>query len=33
MIGNGYARDHAEDTLDLLRTTPALRALFERRYG
>ena len=33
MIGNGYARGHADHTLDLLRATPALRALFERRYG
>jgi len=33
MIGNGYARGHADHTLHLLRTTPNLRALFERRYG
>jgi L-erythro-3,5-diaminohexanoate dehydrogenase len=32
-IGNGYAHGHAEHTLDILRTAPALRALFERRYG
>lgn len=32
-IGNGYARGHADHTLSLLRDTPALRALFERRYG
>ena len=33
MIGNGFAHGHAEHTLDLLRSTPPLRALFERRYG
>ena len=33
MIGNGFARGHAEHTLDMLRTMPALRALFEKRYG
>ncbi len=33
MIGNGYARGHAEHTLDLLRTNDALRALFVKRYG
>jgi L-erythro-3,5-diaminohexanoate dehydrogenase len=32
-IGNGYAVGHADRTLALLRDTPALRALFERRYG
>ncbi|MGH7269804.1 MAG: L-erythro-3,5-diaminohexanoate dehydrogenase [Polyangiaceae bacterium] len=32
-IGNGYARGHAEDTLDLLRKSPELMALFTRRYG
>jgi L-erythro-3,5-diaminohexanoate dehydrogenase len=32
-IGNGFARGHAEHTLELLRSTPVLRALFERRYG
>ncbi len=32
-IGNGYARGHAEHTLDLLRSWPGVRALFERRYG
>lgn len=31
LIGNGYVPGHAELALDLLRTTPALRALFERR--
>ena len=33
LIGNGYARGHAEHTLDMMRTMPAVRALFEKRYG
>ncbi len=33
MIGNGYAQGHAEHTLAMLREMPAIRALFERRYG
>ena len=33
LIGNGYARGHAEHTLAMLREMPAIRALFERRYG
>jgi len=32
-IGNGYAHGHAEHTLGILRAAPALRALFEHRYG
>lgn len=32
-IGNGFATGHAAHTLDLLRQTPALLALFEKRYG
>lgn len=32
-IGNGYAEGHAEHTLDLVRASPALRALLESRYG
>ena len=32
-IGNGYARGHAEHTLSLVRDMPAVRALFEERYG
>lgn len=32
-IGNGYAKGHAEHTLALVREAPAVRALFERRYG
>lgn len=33
MIGNGYAHGHADHTLELLRAVPAIRALFEKRYG
>jgi L-erythro-3,5-diaminohexanoate dehydrogenase len=33
LIGNGYVAGHAELTLRLLRRHPALRALFEKRYG
>jgi len=32
LIGNGYAPGHADLTLDLLRSEPALRKLFETRY-
>ena len=32
-IGNGYAHGHADHTLDLIRSEPQLRALFEKRYG
>lgn len=32
-IGNGYARGHARLALELVRTTPALRALFAARVG
>ncbi len=32
-IGNGYAKDHAEHTLALVREHAKLRALFEARYG
>jgi L-erythro-3,5-diaminohexanoate dehydrogenase len=31
LVGNGYVPGHAEFALDLVRTTPAVRALFERR--
>jgi L-erythro-3,5-diaminohexanoate dehydrogenase len=31
LIGNGYVPGHAELALDLLRTEPAVRTLFERR--
>jgi L-erythro-3,5-diaminohexanoate dehydrogenase len=33
VIGNGYAQGHAELTLGLLRSHPALMSLFVRRYG
>jgi L-erythro-3,5-diaminohexanoate dehydrogenase len=33
MIGNGFSVGHAEHTLDMMRTMPGVRALFERRYG
>jgi L-erythro-3,5-diaminohexanoate dehydrogenase len=32
-IGNGYAHGHADHTLAMLRDMPAVRELFERRYG
>lgn len=32
-IGNGFAEGHAEHTLELVRSQPALRALLEARYG
>jgi L-erythro-3,5-diaminohexanoate dehydrogenase len=32
-IGNGYALGHAEQTLALVRDTPAVRELFSTRYG
>ncbi|WP_224242733.1 L-erythro-3,5-diaminohexanoate dehydrogenase [Hyalangium gracile] len=32
LVGNGYAPGHADLTLDLLRSEPALRKLFETRY-
>jgi L-erythro-3,5-diaminohexanoate dehydrogenase len=32
-IGNGYAVGHADHTLAMIRDSPELRALFERRYG
>ncbi|MBS2016844.1 MAG: L-erythro-3,5-diaminohexanoate dehydrogenase [Deltaproteobacteria bacterium] len=33
VIGNGYARDHANHSLEMLRAMPAVRTLFEQRYG
>lgn len=33
VIGNGYAHAHADHTLAMMREMPAVRALFERRYG
>ncbi len=32
-VGNGFARGHAEHTLAMMRELPAVRALFEARYG
>jgi L-erythro-3,5-diaminohexanoate dehydrogenase len=32
-IGNGYARGHAEHSLQMLRDFPRVRELFEARYG
>jgi L-erythro-3,5-diaminohexanoate dehydrogenase len=32
-IGNGYAENHAEQTLELVRSSPSLRAILEGRYG
>ena len=31
LVGNGYVPGHAAYALDLLRPTPAVRALFEQR--
>ena len=33
LVGNGYVPGHADLALDLLRSTPAVRALFEGRLG
>ncbi|HVE86961.1 MAG TPA: L-erythro-3,5-diaminohexanoate dehydrogenase [Myxococcales bacterium] len=33
IIGNGYAPGHADLTLDLLRSSPPLRRLFEEKYA
>jgi len=33
VIGNGYARGHADWSLDVVRTEPRLRSLFQERYG
>ena len=32
IIGNGYTRGHAEVTLNVLRESPELRALYESLY-
>ena len=32
IVGNGYTKDHAEITLELLRESPVLRKIFEERY-
>jgi L-erythro-3,5-diaminohexanoate dehydrogenase len=33
VIGNGYAHGHADHTLAMMREMPAVKALFEKRYG
>ena len=33
MMGNGYAKDHAEITLQVLREHEGIRALFEEMYS
>src|SRR5271169_4623657 len=33
LVGNGYVLGHAEFALDLIRTTPSVRSLFERRVS
>jgi L-erythro-3,5-diaminohexanoate dehydrogenase len=33
MIGNGFAEGHADHSLAMMREMPAVRALFEKRYG
>jgi L-erythro-3,5-diaminohexanoate dehydrogenase len=33
LIGNGYVPGHAEFALDVVRRTPAVRALFEARVA
>ncbi len=33
VIGNGFAEDHAVHSLAMMREMPAIRRLFERRYG
>ena len=33
LIGNGYVPGHAELALELIRTTPSVRRLFEMRVG
>ena len=32
IIGNGYAKDHAEITLNVLRENKKLRELFDKKY-
>jgi len=33
IIGNGYTKDHAEFTLNLLRESKELYEIFKERYG
>ena len=32
IIGNGYTKNHAQITLDVLRKSPKLRKLFDEKY-
>ena len=32
IIGNGFSKDHAEITLEILRESPILRKMFEEKY-
>jgi L-erythro-3,5-diaminohexanoate dehydrogenase len=32
IVGNGYAKDHAEITLNVLRENEKLRKLFDQKY-
>ena len=32
IVGNGYTKDHADITLNVLRENPKLRKLFEEKY-
>jgi len=32
LIGNGYTKDHAEFTLDILRNSKKIRKLYEEKY-
>jgi L-erythro-3,5-diaminohexanoate dehydrogenase len=33
IVGNGYTPGHASLALDLVRTSPGIRGMFERRLG
>jgi L-erythro-3,5-diaminohexanoate dehydrogenase len=33
LIGNGYAKNHAEDSMRLLRESPKLREVFEKMFA
>ena len=33
IIGNGYAKDHADITLNILRESKEIRALYEKLYA
>ena len=32
IVGNGYAKDHAEITLNVLRENQKIRELFDKKY-